>query len=96
MSLALASILALPALAACNDDDTTLTANAQANVNKAVTTDSEIEVRVHDGTATLSGIASSDAAHARAILAARRTPGIHDVDDKLSTSPTLTSGTVDR
>jgi osmotically-inducible protein OsmY len=94
-SLVLASLLALPVLAACNDDET-LTANAQSNVNQVITSDSEIDVRVHHGVATLSGIASSDTMHARALLAVRRTPGVEEVVDQPSTSPTLTSGTMSR
>jgi osmotically-inducible protein OsmY len=79
--------------AACGRDDVTATARAQARVNTAVNTDSEVYVSVRDGVATLTGAVSSDRMRARAIEAARKTDGVRSVEDKIS-STSLTGGTV--
>jgi hypothetical protein len=96
IALVLASSFSVLTVLACNDDDTTLTARTQSHVNQAVTTDSTIQVNVDDGTVTLSGVASSDAAHARALEAARATEGVRGVVDHIATPTSLTGGTVPR
>jgi osmotically-inducible protein OsmY len=79
---------------ACNNDDTGLTARTQAHVNQAVTPESTIQVNVDDGVVTLSGVASSDTAHARALDAARATDGVRQIVDHIATPTSLTGATV--
>jgi hypothetical protein len=81
--------------AACDmADDTTLTVRVQARLNQVVGPDSNVDVRVSSGVATLTGLASSEAAHARALAAARNTEGVRGVRDEISTVPTTTGATV--
>jgi hypothetical protein len=94
IALAFASSFSLLTVLACNDDDTAITAQTQSHVNQAVTSDSTIQVNVDDGIVTLSGVASSDAAHARALNAARATEGVRQVVDHIATPTSLTGGTV--
>jgi osmotically-inducible protein OsmY len=95
-ALVLASSVSVLAALACNSDDTGLTARTQSHVNQAVTPDSTIQVNVDDGVVTLSGVASSDVAHAHALAAARATEGVEQVVDHIATPTSLTGGTVKR
>jgi osmotically-inducible protein OsmY len=84
----------------CNDDTTTLV-HAQARVNEVMTsaalnTDSEVQVSVNDGVATLTGKAPNDAVRARAVAAARSADGVRDVIDHITTPATLTGAVVPR
>jgi osmotically-inducible protein OsmY len=90
----LASSFSVLTVLACNDDDTALTAQTQSHVNQAVTSESTIQVVANDGTVTLTGVASSDAAHARAVNAARATEGVQRLVDHIATPTSLTGGTV--
>jgi osmotically-inducible protein OsmY len=91
--VALGSLAILAALA-CNNDDTALTARTQSRVNQAVTPESEIQVNADDGVVTLTGLASSDAMHARAVAAARSVEGVQGLVDHISTPASLTGGKV--
>jgi osmotically-inducible protein OsmY len=95
-ALVLASSVSVLAAFACNSDDTGLTARTQSHVNQSVTPESTIQVNVDDGVVTLSGVASSDTAHARALDAARATEGVRSVVDHIATPTSLTGGTVPR
>jgi shikimate kinase len=92
MSLLFAS--AASALACNTADDTTLTVRVQSRLNEVVGPDSNVDVRVTSGVATLTGLASSEAAHARALAAARGIEGVRGVRDEISTVPTTTGATV--
>ena len=95
MKHALALFALLGPLYACNDD-TAITARAQSLVNRQLDTSSSVEVDVHDGHATLSGMVSNDEIRIRAIQAAQSVDGIKSVDDTISTLPSLTGATVPR
>ena len=86
----ISSLMAL----ACNSDDTVLAAHTQARVNGVLNSESDIQVDVNHGVATLTGVASSDAMRAHAIAAARSSDGVRDVVDHISTPPSLTGGAV--
>ena len=89
--------IAAHAVLGCNrTDDTELTAQTQARVNQVANANSEFEVSVNDGVVTLSGAASSQEEHARAVDAAKSVPGVRAVRDEIVTPgiTTLTGGTV--
>jgi osmotically-inducible protein OsmY len=92
--LVLGSLVATLMTLACNGDDTALTVRAQSRVNRTTNTDSEIQVKVDDGVATLTGIASSDAVRERAVAAARSAEGVRGVVDHIARPAALTGGTV--
>jgi osmotically-inducible protein OsmY len=71
------------AASACTDD-TALTIKAQSRVNQALGTDSTVEVRVHDGVATLSGLASTETSRERAESAARAVDGVREIKDEIA------------
>ncbi len=82
-------------LGACKDD-AVVTARAQGRVNLALSTDSDVQVDVRDGHATLTGLASSEGMHARAVQAARSAEGVTSIDDEIKTVPSLTGAQVPR
>jgi hypothetical protein len=95
-SFASLSVFAVLALAACNRDDATVTALAQGRVNLAINRDSDVQVVVRDGNATLTGVASSGEMRTRAEQAARSVEGVQTIDDQINTTPSLTAATVPR
>lgn len=58
-----------------------------ANIAERAGLGPDIQVRVDQGTVTLSGTVPSQEAERRALRAARRTPGVDDVRDELQVSP---------
>jgi hypothetical protein len=80
----LMSLFFVSAAAACNTDDTTLTVQVQSRVNHVLDTDSTVDVSVRGGVATLSGLASSEAARTRAEGAARTVEGVRGIRDEIS------------
>ena len=85
-SLALLAIGAVGAsLGACTNDNASMTAKVQANVNRAVTSPSaDVEVQVDRGVVTLSGTVPSAQMKDRAEQAAKRTDGVKRVNDQLA------------
>ncbi len=84
-------------LLACNRDDASVTAKAQGAVNLAIRSpDSDVQVVVRDGRATLTGIASSELVRVRAEKAAGSVEGVSTVDDQIALPTVLTGATVPR
>jgi hypothetical protein len=81
------------AAAACAKDDTTLTVEAQTRVNQVISPTSSVDVRVHNGIATLSGVAASDLSRTRALDAVRSLDGVREVKDEIATEPGVTRTT---
>lgn len=79
----LGSLASMLMALACNSDDTVLAARTQSRVNGVLNSESDIQVNVNRGVATLTGVASSDAMRARAIATARSSEGVRDVVDHL-------------
>jgi osmotically-inducible protein OsmY len=83
-------------LAACNRDDASVTARAQGKVNLAMSPDSTVQIVVHDGHATLTGMASSETMRTRAGEVARHVEGVDGVENQITLTPVLTGATVPR
>ncbi len=73
-------------LGACTEDNASMTAKVQANVNHAVASSpsADVEVQVDRGVVTLSGTVPSAQMKDRAEQAAIRTDGVKKVNDQLA------------
>lgn len=87
-------LIAFAALGCYQNDDTDLTARTQSHVNQVLNATSEIQVNASDSIVTLTGLASSDEMHARAVAAARSVAGVRGIVDHISTPVSLTGGKV--